>query len=66
MNIKVAQPKMGRPIAKALKPVLGRDLINIGFGVGRLRPVGSREIRTEARQISLIIMAANGMSAHQI
>ena len=53
---------LGRPIAKELKQIILPQSIDIGYGLFKLRPKGSRDIRAECRQFGKIIMSINGMS----
>jgi hypothetical protein len=59
--IKVKKHILGRPIAKPTFIILPQS-INVGYGSFKLRPKGSRDIRAECRQLTLVIMKINGMS----
>tara|TARA_R100001244_G_scaffold25113_2_gene25366 strand:+ start:28720 stop:28938 length:219 start_codon:yes stop_codon:yes gene_type:complete len=64
-RIQVTRYKLGRPVAKELKQIIGPDQIDVGFGPGQLRPNGSRDIRAEEQQLSKIVQDINGMSGQQ-
>ena len=57
--IKVFKKPLKRPIAKTLKPIILPDKF-------QLRPDGSRDIRSECKELSNIVMKINGMSGQLI
>lgn len=63
--IKVSRCKLGRPVAKELKPIIGPQQVNVGYGLFQLRPDGSRDPRAEARQFGKIVQSINGMSGQK-
>lgn len=60
--IKVGRCKLGRPVAKELKPIITREDIDFGNGPGQLLPDGSRQPLAEANVWADIVMDINGMS----
>lgn len=63
--VKISHCKLGRPVAKELKPIITKNEINFGNGPGQLLPDGSRQPLAEANVWADIIMHINGMSGQR-
>jgi len=66
MMISAKKHVLGRPVAKELKSIISPKSINVGYGLFKLRPKGSRDAMAEYRVFGKIVMRLNGMSGQLI